>query len=155
MSDRRCHATNRAGDPCAANPLRDGQFCSAHDPHLSADARFGSSEQAAQAATGVRRRPPSVIELLRERVEAEAEAILAPYFEALARGEGVEQRMRAAERLLDRVFGRPKQSAELSGSLSIDERRLEAEVEEEFAALVAARERNVALLAAGNGDGGG
>jgi hypothetical protein len=96
-----------------------------------------------------------VIELLRERVEAEAEAILAPYFEALARGEGVEQRMRAAERLLDRVFGRPKQSAELSGTLSIDERRLEAEVEEEFAALVAARERNVALLAAGNGDGGG
>ncbi len=143
VSDRRCHATNRAGDPCAANPLRDGQFCSAHDPHLPADARFGSSEQAAQAATGVRRRPPSVIELLRERVEAEAEAILAPYFEALARGEGVEQRMRAAERLLDRVFGRPKQSAELSGTLSIDERRLEAEVEEEFAALVAARERNV------------
>ena len=114
MSDRRCHATNRAGDPCAANPLRDGQFCSAHDPHLPAGARFGSSEQAAQAATGVRRRPPSVIELLRERVEAEAEAILAPYFEALAQGEGVEQRMRAAERLLDRVFGRPKQSAELS-----------------------------------------
>ena len=77
-----------------------------------------------------------MIELLRERVEAEAEAILAPYFEALARGEGVEQRMRAAERLLDRVFGRPKRSAELSGSLSIDERRLEAEVEEELAALV-------------------
>ena len=118
MSDRRCHATNRAGDPCAANPLRGGQFCSAHDPHLPADARFGSSEQAAQAATGVRRRPPSVIELLRERVEAEAEAILAPYFEALAQGEGVEQRMRAAERLLDRVFGRPKQSAELSGKRS-------------------------------------
>jgi hypothetical protein len=70
-----------------------GQFCSAHDPHLPADARFGSSEQAAQAATGVRRRPPSLIELLRERVEAEAEAILAPYFEALAQGEGVEHRL--------------------------------------------------------------
>ena len=75
--------------------------------------------------------------------------------DAQAQGEGVEQRMRAAERLLDRVFGRPKQSAELSGTLSIDERRLEAEVEEELAALVAARERNVALLAGGNGDGGG
>ena len=91
---------------------------------------------------------------MRERVEAEAEAVLAPYFEALAQGEGVEQRMRAAERLLDRVFGRPKQSAELSGTLSIDEHRLEAEVEEEFAALVAVRERNAALTA-GNGDGGG
>ncbi|MBA3509956.1 MAG: hypothetical protein H0T19_07685, partial [Thermoleophilaceae bacterium] len=49
------------------------------------------------------------------RVEAEAEAILAPYFEALAQGEGVEQRMRAAERLLDRVFGRPKQSTQPGG----------------------------------------
>ena len=94
------------------------------------------------------------MERLRERVEEQAEAILAPYFEALAQGEGVEQRMRAAERLLDRVFGRPKQSAELSGTLSIDEHRLEAEVEEEFAALVAVRERNAALTA-GNGDGGG
>jgi hypothetical protein len=134
--------------------LRAGQWCSAHDPKLPAAIRFGSSEQAAGAATGVDRRTPSVTEQMRERVEAEAEAVLAPYFEALAQGEGVEQRMRAAERLLDRVFGRPKQSAELSGTLSIDEHRLKAEVEEEFAALVAVRERNAALTA-GNGDGGG
>ena len=52
---------------------------------------------------------------MRERVEAEAEAILAPYFEALAAEEDLEQRMRAAERLLDRVFGRPKQSTQLGG----------------------------------------
>ena len=96
-----------------------------------------------------------MIELLRERVEAEAEAILAPYFEALARGEGVEQRMRAAERLLDRVFGRPKQSAELSGALSIDERALEGEIESELEGLLAARARNAGLAAAnGHHDGG-
>lgn len=94
------------------------------------------------------------MERLRERVEAEAEAVLAPYFEALAEGEDVEQRMRAADRLLDRVFGRPKQSAELSGALSIDEHRLEAELEAELEALMAARERNAALGSA-NGDGGG
>ena len=52
---------------------------------------------------------------MRERVEAEAEAILAPYFEALAEGQDIEQRMRAAERLLDRVFGRPKQSTQPGG----------------------------------------
>ena len=115
MSDRHCEGTNRAGQPCRAAPLRDGQWCSAHEPKLPAAIRFGSSEQAAGAATGVDRRTPSVTEQMRERVEAEAEAILAPYFEALAEGQDIEQRMRAAERLLDRVFGRPKQSTQLGG----------------------------------------
>ena len=115
MSDRHCEATNRAGQPCRAAPLRDGQWCSAHEPKLPAAIRFGSSEQAAGAATGVDRRNPSVTERMRERVEAEAEAILAPYFEALAAEEDLEQRMRAAERLLDRVYGRPKQSTQPGG----------------------------------------
>ena len=107
--------------------------------------------QAAEAATGVERRTPSVTEKLRERVEQESDAILAPYFEALAEGQDIEQRMRAAERLLDRVFGRPKQSAELTGTLSLDERTLERELEQELEALMAARQRNE--LAAGSGDG--
>ena len=115
MSDRHCEGTNRAGQPCRAAPLRDGRWCSAHEPELPAAIRFGSSEQAAAAATGVDRHNPSVTERMRERVEAEAEAILAPYFEALAAEEDLEQRMRAAERLLDRVFGRPKQSTQLGG----------------------------------------
>ena len=115
MRDRHCEGTNRAGQPCRAAPLRDGQWCSAHEPKLPAAIRFGSSEQAAGAATGVDRRTPSVTEQMRERVEAEAEAILAPYFEALAEGQDIEQRMRAAERLLDRVFGRPKQSTQPGG----------------------------------------
>ena len=115
MNDRHCEGTNRAGLPCRAAPLRAGQWCSAHDPKLPAAIRFGSSEQAAGAATGVDRRTPSVTEQMRERVEAEAEAILAPYFEALAEGQDIEQRMRAAERLLDRVYGRPKQSTQPGG----------------------------------------
>ena len=151
MSDRRCQGTNRAGDPCRAAPLTGSQWCSAHDPQLPAAARFGSPEQATEAATGVQRRTPSVTEKLRERVEQEADAILAVYFEALAEGQDIEQRMRAAERLLDRVFGRPKQSAELTGTLSLDERTLERELEQELEALMAARQRNE--LAAGSGDG--
>ncbi len=115
MRDRHCEGTNRAGQPCRAAPLRDGQWCSAHEPKLPAAIRFGSSEQAAGAATGVDRHNPSVTEQMRERVEAEAEAIIAPYFEALEAGQDIEQRMRAAERLLDRVYGRPKQSTQPGG----------------------------------------
>lgn len=152
MPDRRCHATNRAGEPCRAAPLRGSQWCSAHDRQLPAADRFGSPERSAKAATGVERRLPSVTERMRERVEAESEAILAPYFEALAEGGDVEQRMRAAERLLDRVFGRPKQATELSGALSIDERALEGEIEAELEGLLAARARNARLVDA-NGHG--
>lgn len=112
VTDRRCQATNRAGDPCRAAPLRDSQWCGAHDPQRPAATRFGSREQAAEAATGVQRRTPSLTEKLRERVEQESDRIIDPYFEALDAGENAELRMRAAERLLDRVYGRPR-AAEL------------------------------------------
>jgi len=56
----------------------------------------------------VQRRTPSLTEKLRERVEQEADRVIDPYFEALDAGENAELRMRAAERLLDRCFGRPR-----------------------------------------------
>ena len=81
---------------------------------------------------------------MRRRVEDRAEEVLTPYFDALAHGEDVEQRMRAAERLLDRVYGRPKQSAELSGGLSVDDqRRLDEEIEQEIEKLLEARARGL------------
>jgi hypothetical protein len=67
---------------------------------------------------------------MRERVEAEIDSIIAPYFEALktavvhATYEGevltstvpdLGARIAAAEKLLDRVYGRPRQSLEHSG----------------------------------------
>lgn len=113
MSYRHCHAVNRAGDPCRAAPLTGSQWCSAHDPQLPAASRFGSTVQASEAATGVQRRTPSVAEKLRQRVEAEADAVLAPFFQALGAGADVELRMRAASALLDRVYGRPRQATEL------------------------------------------
>ena len=57
----------------------------------------------------MQRRTPSLTEKLRDRVERESDAILAPFFEALDAGESAELRMRAASALLDRVFGRPRQ----------------------------------------------
>ena len=54
---------------------------------------------------------------MRERVEAEAEAILAPYFEALAAGEDLEQRMRAATYPRG-TFGRGRGGERLAGKAS-------------------------------------
>jgi hypothetical protein len=49
-------------------------------------------------------------------VEAEADAIIGAYLAALHDEHADhETRMRAADRLLDRVYGRPRQGVELSG----------------------------------------
>jgi hypothetical protein len=65
---------------------------------------------------GQNKRKPRLGDVLRERVEAEAEAIIGAYVAALHDEEADhETRMRAADRLLDRVYGRPRQGVELSG----------------------------------------
>lgn len=140
---RRCKASTKAGRRCRAAPLRGGTYCSAHDPNRPDETRFGSREQASRAGAAAKPRTPAVSEVLRERVEGAADEILAPYFKALGveyvngeiqRGPGavhvgktkdgdviasdVEDlagQITAAERLLDRVYGKPKQTAELSG----------------------------------------
>jgi hypothetical protein len=73
---------------------------------------------------------PRVVDVMRERVEAEIEKIIAPYFEAIEEavvcatyeGEVIPStvkdlgaRIQAAERLLDRVYGKPKQLTEIAG----------------------------------------
>lgn len=109
-SRRQCQAHNRAGEPCGAAPLTGSEYCRAHDPTVPEETRFGSPVQAGRAGASEKPRTPGVMEQLRQRVEEHADQILAPYFAALADGEDVETRMKAAERLLDRVFGRPTQS---------------------------------------------
>jgi hypothetical protein len=128
---RRCKAKAKAGKRCRAYPLSTGAYCSAHDPDRPASARFGSSEQAAVAgALGGRPASPRVVDVMRERVEAEMEAVLAPYFEAIREAvmfvkyEGelvvtdtpdLAGRIAAAEKLLDRVYGKPRQTIEHAG----------------------------------------
>lgn len=140
---RRCKGTTKAGKRCRAAPLAGGKYCSAHDPQLPAATRFGSPEQAARAGALSSTHIPTVTEVMRVRVEAHVDQVLAPYFKALGvdyvggearlgRGavivgktkdgevipsdvEDLAGQVAAAERLLDRVYGRPKQTAELSG----------------------------------------
>lgn len=134
MAKRKCKGKTKAGKACRAVPLKkgtelegvkvSGRWCRQHDEDLPDSARIGG----AQPGAG-RPRNPRVVDVMRERVEAEIEAILKPYFDTLkeatevAKYEGVvytsdvpdlRARVEAAEKLLDRVYGKPTQVAEIS-----------------------------------------
>jgi hypothetical protein len=72
-------------------------------------------EQHAFRVRGGENRPkPKVTEVLRERVEAELEDWLRPFY-AARDGDDPQLALKAAESVLDRVYGRPKQTSEISG----------------------------------------
>lgn len=145
MSKRQCTGTNRHGNPCQANPLKDRATCIAHTEELGSF-RFGSPAQARAAGQlGGRPALPKPTDVARELVERHVYAVLRPHFKALGleleddgsvtpmshgaiiTGESKDgeviasdiedlgAQIAAAEKLLDRVYGRPKQSTELSG----------------------------------------
>lgn len=126
-----CQGTTKAGKPCKAAPPRGADYCRAHDPDLPDSTRFGSTEQATDAGhLGGRPKLPRPHEVMRDRIESEIDAVLEPYFAALTgavahsfyEGELVLSdepdygaRIAAAEKLLDRVYGRPRQQLEHTG----------------------------------------
>jgi hypothetical protein len=122
---RSCAAKTRAGNACRAVPLRDGDYCLAHSSEETRDSvRFGGPQEGSGRPRATR---PS--DALRERVEADIDRWLRPYEEALEAtrtivvGQGSQAhlehvpdhrvRMRAAEAVLDRVYGRPRQTGAL------------------------------------------
>lgn len=50
LANQACSAITRAGQPCAAPPLREGRFCASHDPE------YADTMQQARALGGQRRR---------------------------------------------------------------------------------------------------
>ena len=122
-------------------PLRGGDFCLAHDEVSRDSVRFGGP----QPGSG-RPRVPRSTALQRELVERHAVAVVRPYFRALglgidedgnlkqlARGaivvgrdkeggvhastvEDLGAQIAAAEALLNRVYGRPRQALEHTGA---------------------------------------
>lgn len=135
VKKRKCHGENLQGKPCGANPLKagtvidgtkaKGKHCRAHDPDLPETARI----QGAQPGAG-RPKNPRVVDVMRDRVERKIEQVLGPYFDALEgavvhatfEGEVIPSahpdlgaRIAAAEKLLDRVYGKPGQAIELTG----------------------------------------
>lgn len=79
----RCTGTNRAGQSCGVYPLRGQTTCSAHDPTIPDEIRFGSPEQAGQAGASPKPRKLTLTQAMRERALAAADEILRPYFQAL------------------------------------------------------------------------
>jgi hypothetical protein len=145
MSDKRtCKGTNSQGKPCKAAPLTDSDYCLAHaDEKTRVSTGFG-------APGNGRPRKPRAVDVLRERIEANIDRVLDPLWDALTAdramvvGNGptahVElasdhpTRIAAARELLDRAYGRTRQSSEVTVITEdmIDQaiRRMEAELAE-------------------------
>lgn len=139
MADR-CTGTTKKGHPCQANPLHGTDRCLAHsDREARESVGFGGPQPGAG-----RPRVPGPTEVARQVVEANVVALLRPYFEAVglelhddlstSSCEGpvkyvwagtdepalamkdLGAAIGAVEKLLDRIYGRPKQQTELTGA---------------------------------------
>jgi hypothetical protein len=138
MAKRRCKAKAKTGRRCRAAPLRGRDTCIAHTRKDEISLDFGGRQPGAG-----RPRKPKPSEELRRIVDAEARAIVRPFFAAIGvdvhddgttspcrgamlvgrhEGQLVESdiedlgaRMAAARELLDRVYGRPRQQLEVAG----------------------------------------
>lgn len=122
-----CTATTKRGTPCKARPLKDRDVCLAH-----ADVATRTSANFQQGPRPGRPPNPRVVDVLRERIEREVEAVIEPLFDALTaermyfdnNGEGWsskdhQARLAAVRELLDRGYGKPKQATELSGTVGV------------------------------------
>lgn len=141
---RRCKATTRAGNRCKAFALRDGDHCLSHDKNAREKARFsGKQENAGRPRkpkpTEIARRlvEENIVAVQRPYwralgfdVEVTDEGPRLIEIDGGAKLHGTQQRtgkvvlsehddlsamMTAAERLQDRVFGRPRQALEVTG----------------------------------------
>lgn len=123
-----CTATTKSGQPCKARPLKDQDTCLAHADKKTRDAT-------GFAITGGRPPNPRAVDVLRERIEQDIDKVLNPLWDALDADRGVvvgngpsahvdyvpdfSARIAAARELLDRGYGKPKQTSEVSGSLGV------------------------------------
>jgi hypothetical protein len=106
-NQRKCRERRKDGHPCGAFALASG-LCLAHDPQMR------ETKRAASAKGGENKRKPRAHEIFRERVEAELENWLRPYYEARDSGDQA-LALRAADSILDRAYGRARQATEISG----------------------------------------
>lgn len=133
---RECGGTNAEGGPCGAHPLKpgtvidgvtvSGRWCRQHDEDLPDSARIGGAQEGAG-----RPKKPRVVDVLKERIEAEVDQWLDVLQDArvavkvvgiVGEGEMAEPvevedhavRLKALSIALDRVYGRPRQ--EITGA---------------------------------------
>ena len=112
----RCAATTKAGEPCPKAPMTGREMCLAHaDEETRRAAGF-----VPEAGAAGRPPKPRSIDVWREKVEGEIEIWMKPFRDALDAtdmlgGPDHKIRVRAAESVLDRVYGKPTQRSEVSG----------------------------------------
>jgi hypothetical protein len=168
---RRCTATNKHGNPCRSWALKDQRFCLAHaDQQTKASRGFGGVQEG-----GGRPPKPRVVDVLRERIEADIDKWFAVLTEArdaeraVVVGNGPQAylemvpdagtRLAAFREAFDRVYGKAKQTTELTGAdggplevaapLDARERAVKA-----AALLAAAGQLEVPAAVNGNGSNG-
>lgn len=149
--ENRCVAITKKGKPCRAakvilkdlegNPIR-YRVCLGHLMALAGPAKIRDRHGYDPAKQGGRPPRPNALEVLRHKVEVELgiDKVLQPLIDgleakrALVVGNGphayvemvsdIDLSMKASDKLLDRVYGKPRQAMELTGSgggpISID-----------------------------------
>jgi hypothetical protein len=145
MLSKRCTGTSKSGKPCGAPPLKGTDRCSAHPLDPASPRFGSPAQASAAGRLGGRPRLPRPTEVAQRLIEENVTAILRPHFLALgielhqdgtttrleggalmygeskdgvvvaSRYEDLAAQMEAAEKLLNRVYGRPKQQTEVSG----------------------------------------
>lgn len=126
--NRSCTSLTKKGKPCRAIPLPGTDKCISHSPkEVQESLGFGGSQPGAG-----RPKTPRAVDVIRDRIEADLERVLAPLFNALDADRGIalaikgggmeigfvadhEVRLRAVRELLDRAYGRPTQQTEITG----------------------------------------
>ena len=146
MTGRRCTGTTVRGAPCKAAPLADSDRCAAHPVSPGSTRFGSPDQARAAGALGGRPPVPRATELQRQLVEQHARAVVRPYFRTLGldidedgsvrqleRGaivvgrdkeggvhlsdvEDLGSQITAAEALLNRVYGKPRQALEHTGA---------------------------------------
>ena len=131
-----CAGTNKRGEPCRAPALKGREHCATHAPDLPESQRFRGGPKPGAG----RPRIPKPTELARQLVETHVVTLLRPHFRTLGlmlnddlttqplpRGavvvhqgeattiEDLGAQIAAAEKLLDRVYGKPRQAVEHTG----------------------------------------
>jgi hypothetical protein len=128
---RSCKGQNKHGKPCKAAPLTDNDYCSAHDPTLPEETRFGSSTQAREASLlKPSTRFPRLHEVVERRLEERADDVIGTALKALSATsmlvdkdgnehvhEDARTRLAAAVALMERGMGKPAQTTNVNADV--------------------------------------
>ncbi len=112
----RCGATTKAGTPCRAYAMQGSSLCAGHagagfgaDPRAAA--RRSAQVRSEQAETRSEARNRGLSDLLAERLEQRADAIVDRLMRIIETGDDTNA-IRALVEIMNRVYGRPKETVE-------------------------------------------